>query len=333
MGHTGAVQIPSVQTGPHVWSANELLADPASWTHHLDEETISELEAAAVGDIHEELPNLDRLAATVTAGLLDGRGMIVVRGLAIDTYSEQTAERMLEVFGRRLGSLRPQNASGHLIGHVRDVGADVTDPNTRIYQTSERQTFHTDSCDVVGLLCLRTAMQGGESMLASSSTVYNQMLSRRPDLLARLFEPIATDRRGEIPSGMKPWFEIPVFSWHRQQLTAMYQRQYIDSAKRFPEAPTPDEEYTAALDLFDSIANEPAVHVTMDFEPGDMQFVHNHSLLHDRMSFVDWPEPERRRHLLRVWVAIDGDRELPDVFAQRYGSVTVGDRGGIIVRG
>ena len=331
MRHTGRVELAPKQTGQHVWKSRELLADPASWTHHLDAATVTALERAGSHAAGDDQGLIGQLAKTVTNALLNGRGVIVVRGLPVAGYSDADAERILGALGRRLGSLRPQNAAGDLIGHVRDVGADVTDPNTRIYQTNERQTFHTDSCDVVGLLCLRTAKSGGKSMLASSSAVYNEMLSRRPDLLARLFEPIATDRRGEIPSGMKPWFEIPVFSWHRELLTAIYQRQYIDSATRFASAPTPDDEFSEALDLFDSIANESDFHVTMDFEPGDIQFVHNHSLLHDRTGFVDWPELERRRHLLRLWVALEGDRELPEVFAQRYGSVTVGDRGGIVV--
>ena len=71
----------------------------------------------------------------------------------------------------------------------------------------------------------------------------------------------------------------------------------------------------------------------MEFQPGDVQLVHNHTILHDRTSFVDWPEAGRRRHLLRLWLAASGARPLPAAFAQRYGSLTVGDRGGIIVRG
>ena len=71
----------------------------------------------------------------------------------------------------------------------------------------------------------------------------------------------------------------------------------------------------------------------MEFKPGDVQLVHNHTMLHDRTGFVDWPEPDRRRHLLRLWLAASDARPLPEIFAQRYGTVAVGDRGGIIVRG
>ena len=215
-----------------------------------------------------------------------------------------------------------------LLGHVADTGADARDPSVRICQTDERQTFHVDSADVVGLLCLEPAAEGGLSLLASAATVYNTMLDRRPDLAALLFEPVATDRRGEIPAGQLPWYEIPVLSWFRGALSVMYQRQYIDSAQRFAEAPRLTRAQTDALDLFDRIADEPRIHLQMRLERGDMQFVHNHSLLHDRTGFVN--TPGARRHLLRLWLSVAGDRELPPVYAQRYGSITVGDRGGIV---
>ena len=85
-----------------------------------------------------------------------------------------------------------------------------------------------------------------------------------------------------------------------------------------------------ALDLFDELANDPELHFGMQLEPGDMQFVYNHSQLHDRTSFVDWPDPAHRRHLFRLWLSIEGDRELPPSFEERYGSIEVGNRGGII---
>ncbi len=190
---------------------------------------------------------------------------------------------------------------------MRDLGAKGSDSNVRIYQTSERQTFHTDSCDVVGLICMQQAKSGGESMLVSAVSIYNAFLDRRPDLLPCLFDPIATDRRGEIPEGMKPYFEIPVFTWHRGYLNVMYQRQYIDSAQRFPDAMRLTPDHVEALNLFDELANDPGLNLAMMLAPGDMQFVHNHTLLHDRTGFADWPEPERR-HLLRSWLSVPCDR-------------------------
>jgi len=207
----------------------------------------------------------------------------------------------------------------------------------RIYQTHERQTFHTDSCDVVGLLCLREARRGGDSLLVSALSIFNALHRSRPDLLARLLQPMPHDRRGEVPAGGQPYFMIPVFSWLPAQgadgLTVFYQRQYFDSAQRFVQAPRLTEKDIEALDAFDALANDPRLNLAMRLLPGDLQFVHNHNLLHDRTAFEDWPQPSPRRHLLRLWLACQGARELPPAFAARYGSLVVGERGGIVVPG
>jgi hypothetical protein len=293
-----------------------------------------DLDIASIAARDFPLPTLaPKLKARVRDEVLNGRGFLLIRGLPVERWSMREAATAYFGLGAHLGSARSQNGKGHVLGHVRDLGLDVQDPNVRIYQTNARQTFHTDSCDVVGLLCLKTAQSGGLSALVSSTTIFNEMRRRRPDLLKLLFEPIATDRRGEVPEGREPYFEIPVFTWHEGFLTAMYQRQYIDSAQRFPNAPRLTPAHVEALDLFDSLANDPELHMFMEFKPGDVQLVHNHTLLHDRTGFVDWREPERRRHLLRLWLASTDARPLPAIFAERYGTVTVGDRGGIVVHG
>ncbi|HEX6284967.1 MAG TPA: TauD/TfdA family dioxygenase, partial [Pyrinomonadaceae bacterium] len=191
----------------------------------------------------------------------------------------------------------------------------------------------TDSCDVVGLMCLQAAKSGGLSSLVSSNTIFNEMRRRRPDLLRVLLEPIETDRRGEVPEGAKPYFNIPVFNYHSGKISAIYQRQYIESARRFPEVAPLSPLQIEALDLFDELANDPKLTLTMELQPGDIQLVHNHTILHDRTAFEDYPEPERKRHLLRLWLAPSGARSLPDVFADRFGSTTPGDRGGASVKG
>jgi hypothetical protein len=275
------------------------------------------------------LPKMAARLRRVLDELLHGKGFMLWRGLPVADWGRRRCAIAFYGLGAHLGAARSQNAQGHVLGHVRDLGLSSTDPNVRIYQTHDRQTFHTDSADLVGLLCLRPARSGGLSALVSSTTLYNELNSRRPDLAAELFAPLATDRRGEVPPGAKPYFEIPVFSWYAGRLSAIYQRQYIDSAQRFADAPRLSARQREALDLLDQLANDPALHFTMALHPGDMQFVHNHVLLHDRTAFEDWPEPERRRHLLRLWLAPPNARPLPAVYAQRYGSVTAGERGGI----
>jgi len=338
------IELPPVQSGAAVWHGAQI-AKRDDWIVHLTTAQIAELEAAMrtvsarnldIAQLVRDafpLPTLDRWLDDLRRELLHGRGFVLVRGLPIERYSRREAATIFMGIGARLGRARSQNAKGHVLGHVCDLGLSSVDPNVRIYQTHERQTFHTDSCDVVGLLCLREAKYGGDSLLVSALTIFNEMRAARPDLLARLLTPMAHDRRGEVPEGQLPFFMIPVFNWHTNALTVFYQRQYFDSAQRFPEAPRLTRADIEALDLFDALANDPRLNLTMRLGPGDMQFVHNHTLLHDRTAFEDWPEPGRKRHLLRLWLACPGARELPPAFAARYGSIEIGARGGIVVPG
>ncbi|WP_377827807.1 TauD/TfdA family dioxygenase [Bradyrhizobium lupini] len=253
---SGKVDIPSA------WEGAEMKANPDRWLISLAAGEIAELEGAAetylgsnkkIAEITKEsfpLPYFGAHLEELKKRLLVGLGFEVIRGLPVAKYSQEFAATIFCGVGAHLGSARSQNAAGHILGHVRDTGADAKDPNTRIYQTSERQTFHTDSSDVVGLLCIREAMEGGDSLLVSTTTIYNEMFDRRPDLAALLFDPIATDRRGEVPENEKPYLEIPVLNWHAGFLTGFYQRQYIDSAQRFPDAPRLTPAHVEALDLF-----------------------------------------------------------------------------------
>ena len=336
--------LPHILTGPAAWLGADMANDEAAWLYHLSSDAISDLESAArhylslgrdVGEITAADFPLSAFAGHLKAlkeKLLHGNGIEVLRGLPVAQYSQEFAATVFCGIGAHLGSARSQTAAGHILGHVRDLGASSQDPNTRIYQTSERQTFHTDSADVVGLLCLREAKEGGRSLLVSAETIYNRMRALRPDLLEKLFDPIATDRRGEVPDGSLPWMTIPPLSWHEGRLTVFYQRQYIDSAQRFEGAMRLTPVHVQALDLFDALANDPELHFGMQLQPGDMQFVYNHSQLHDRTAFVDWLEPAKRRHLFRLWLSVAGDRPLPDCFKQRYGSIEIGKRGGIVTK-
>jgi hypothetical protein len=330
-------------SGPGVWYGGEL-AKRDDWIRDFSAEELAEIEAAVDGaagippdrlsPASFTLPRLGPVLREVLAELLEGRGFIMLRGLPVERMTREQQAIAYLGLGSWLGRFRSQNAKGHLLGHVKDLGLDITDPNVRYYQTSRALDYHTDSVDVVGLLCLKTAKQGGESYLASSMTVYNEILKKNPDLLPALFQPFPTDRRGEVPEGMKPWFDIPIFHWHAGKLSGIYVRQYIESAQRhFPEARRLTPEQIAAMDLIDELCNDPAIHLKMDFRPGDIQLLHNHQILHSRGDFVNWPEPERHRHLLRLWVAPREARALPEVFASRYGSVTPGARGGITVKG
>jgi hypothetical protein len=211
-------------------------------------------------------------------------------------------------------------------------GSSANNPNVRSYATSERQSFHIDRCDVVALLCLRRAKSGGQSAIVSSMTVHNVMAERRPDLLDRLYRPVPIDRRGEVPEGKGPFYEAPVFNPHDGYLSVLYSRLHIGSAQRFPEARRLTAEDVEALDMLAELAGDPELRLDMNFMPGDIQFLHNHTILHARTGYEDWPEVERKRHLLRLWLSPPNARPLPPVFAECYGDITVGNRGGIICK-
>ncbi|CAF3671955.1 unnamed protein product [Rotaria socialis] len=338
-------KLPLEQHLASTWYGSTLKCRENDWIVKLTSIDIAELEEAA-----ESLLNLQQNVASVTTEqfplptlgskllafreeLINGRGFFILRGLPIQNYDERKAGTIFYGLGCHLGLPRSQNAMGHMLGHVRDLGMKSSDMNVRIYQTNERQTFHTDSSDAVGLLCLKTAKVGGISLVVSASAIFNEMRAQRPDLLELLMQPIATDRRGEVPEGMLPYLLIPVFSFHEGYLTVFYQRQYIDSAQRFENAPRLTPEHVEALDMFDRIANDPKFRLSMKLEPGDLQFVYNHALLHDRTGFEDWDDPTKKRHLLRLWLSLPGDRPLPDVFASRFGTTEIGNRGGIFVCG
>ena len=343
---TVMIELPPEIRGPAAWYGPEVV-DRADWIEPLSADELSEVRAASerlaenerqidwrsLGRDDFPLPTLGRRLANILEEVLRGRGFVLLRGLPVERWGRRLSAIAFLGLGLHLGNLRSQNRHGHLLGHVRDAGLSSQDPNVRVYETSERQNYHTDSCDVVGLLCLHPARAGGLSSLVSSVTIFNEMRKRRPDLAMVLFERIDTDRRGEVPEGRNPFFSIPVLNWYAGLLSTIYNRNYIQSAQRFPDVPRLTPEQLAALDLFESLANDPALHFRMELQSGDIQLVHNHTLLHDRTAFEDWPEPERKRHLLRLWLAPTSARPLPPVFAERYGSTVPGDRGGIVVPG
>jgi hypothetical protein len=326
--------------GPSSWIGAELARHPEQWIYTLSPAEIREIEdavakvrgrdLAGLSVVDFALPKLGPVLDDMREEVLDGRGFVLIRGLPVEGKPIGDSALAYWAIGTHFGNPRSQNAMGHLLGHVRDLGLATTDPNVRTYQTTERQHFHTDSCDIVALLCLKTARSGGLSSIVSSMAIYNEMAKRRPHLLERLFQPFATDRRGEVPVGEKPYFDMPVYNEYEGYLSAIYSGTYIRSAQRFLEVPRLTEEDVEALEMFDDLANDKELRLDMELRPGDMQFLHNHTCLHDRTAFVDWPEPERKRHLLRLWLASPGARPLPAVFAARYGSTTIGDRGGII---
>lgn len=338
---------PGEISGPSVWYGPDMAGRADEWVRPFTAGELAEIDAALRGvkarklgllDMTREdfpLPTLAPVFDTIRQEILRGRGFKLLRGIPVDRYTIDESATVYFGIGLHFGVLLMQNAKGHMLGHVKDIGRHEFDPSARIYQTRARQTFHTDTADIVSLLCLHPAMKGGESAIVSADTLHNEVRRRRPDLLPLLFRPFATDWRGEAPRGGHGHYDVPVFSWFAGRLYCRYARRYIDSARRFDDvAPLADAE-VAALDLFDALADDPSIHLRMEFRAGDIQLLHNHQLLHDRTEYEDWPEPGRKRHLLRLWINCPDALPLPATLLPRFYTAEVGSprRGGLRVPG
>jgi hypothetical protein len=330
---------------PAAWYRADLERD-RSWIHTLAPAEIAELDAALrvckarcenlldIGPDTFPLPTLAARLHAIRDEIMQGRGIAVLRGIPVERYAREEVARIYLGIGRQLGTLRSQNADGHVLGHVCDIGHDHHhNAYQRGYAAAGPLGFHTDSVDIVGLMCLQTAKQGGDSKVVSSVTVHNEIWKRRPDLAPLMFEPVYRDRRGEIPEGKKPWWVMAVYQWHDGNLFSHYSSVYIRSAQRFREAARLTDEQFALFELMEAIAEERALHLTMPFAAGDIQFTNNHHIFHGREAYEDWPEPDQRRHLLRIWSSPPQGPALPPAYAARYGDIGIGNRGGIVVPG
>jgi len=320
---------PRTYDHPSVWRGPDM-ATRDDWIVRLDDEDLAEIDSAlasvkaagigipALGREDFHVPRVARKMAAIREALEDGRGFALLRGLPMHRYARAEAALVYWGLGAQLGPAFAQNAQGEMLGHVRDLGVDwKTDVRVRGYQTHAHLPFHNDSTDVVGLLCLQQAKSGGTSRIVSSTAVHNAFVERRPDLWAVMNEPFCVDRRGEESAGQKPWYTTPCFTRFEGRLYVRYNRTFIESAQRLTEVPRLSDAQREALDLMDSLCNDPAFYLDMQFEPGDMQFLCNYTVLHSRSDYEDWPEPDRKRHLLRLWLRTPGFARLPPAFADR----------------
>ncbi len=331
--------------GPAAWYGSRM-AESSDWVYRLSAADLREIDSAVttvqrrgialanVTPVDFPLPELGSVLTNLRDQVVTGRGFALIRGLPIDGVPMEHIALSYWGIGSYFGLPVSQNAKGHVLGHVKDIGHDPANPEHRIYATSARHRYHTDSCDVVGLLCVRPAKSGGRSSLVSSVTVHNEMLKTRPDLVSVLAQPFCYDRKGEIPAGKKAYYWMPIFNNYAGHLTTIYARDFIEAAQRFQEVPRLSEAQIEAMDHLDRMAANIDLRLDMDLRPGDIQLLHNHQILHARTAYEDYAEPERKRHLLRLWLAPPNGRPLPPVFEERYGQIEVGTRrGGITVPG
>lgn len=305
---------------PAGWKGSEL-ARREGWREALTDEEVAELDRALdtaratgkpMGALTKEdfpLPTLCKKIDRWRDEVRSGRGFQVLRGVPVARWPQSDAELFFWCFGQHFGIPGAQNPQADLLGHVRDTGESPDE--VRHYRTSVNINFHCDAADVVGLLCLAKAKRGGQSRIVSSVSVYNELLLRRPDLVDRLYEPFMMDTKGE---GGVRYLPVRPCRFDAGRLRTFYHTDYFRSAVGFEGESMLSPEDRTVLDLYNEIADSPDMYLDMDLEPGDMQLLSNHTVLHARTDYEDYPEPERKRHLLRLWISLPSRSPLSTRF-------------------
>jgi hypothetical protein len=331
------------------WNGKELERSGA-WVRRLGARELGEIDAAL--ERVRRMPYLEiakrdfPLAATadllaeIGQELEDGLGMVRLTGIPVERYGEEDLRRVFWGLCAHLGTAMYQNARGEIMGEVRD---ETQLPNPSYVATKEgrvkssraraRSTgplrFHTDRCDVIALLCARNAKAGGVSKLASSVTIFNEILRRRPDLAELLLQDFWRSRpEDEDGHYQGPVFALPVFGIRDGKLTSQYSRTYVEQAQEFPDVPRLSAAQIEALDLLAEIAEEVCLHAP--FTPGDLQLLNNHVVYHGRTAYEDDAVAGADRFLLRLWLSVPNSRPLPTGFECFWGATARGAiRGGV----
>jgi len=330
---------------PSNWKGCDIRSSQV-WHTYITPKQIEEIRIAAISTVNQgleiaeitqtnfPLPTFGFELKRIYDDVVHGRGFAMLHNMPVADLSREEAIRAYVGVGSWLGEPVSQNRKGHIIGHVKDIGLDPTNKQNRIYGTSARQPYHTDSADIVSLLCLKPCKSGGIFSLSSTTAIYNEMVRVRPDLVAVLEQPFVFDRKGEIPEGKQATYEMPLFHRYKGRLLAIHDRNFIDAALERPDVAPLTEIQIEALDMFDEIAAREDFYVDLEWKTGDMAFVHNHTNVHARTDYEDFEELEQRRHNLRLWLSTKHGFELPPVFEERYGPIEPGKkRGGIMVPG
>ena len=338
-------------SGPEAWLGRDMAAS-TEWIRPVSASAAAELDAALRGVQRRglswpkfgrddfPLPTFSRELGAALEELENGRGFVLLRGIPVDRYSAAELKDLSWGLGAHLGWQRHQNALGELIGEVRDENrryGEVKEPSMdptlgRSSRNKARSAgplrFHTDRCDVVTLLTVRQARQGGLSKIVSAVSVSNAIRARRPDLHALLCQDYWRSRQGEEAGGEKKVFPMPIFCLHEGKFTTQYSRTFVEAAQKLPEVPRMTPAHDEALDLHAEVCEE--LCFTMDFQPGDLQLLNNHVTYHGRTHYEDADGADRDRLLLRLWVAPPNSRPLPPSYLPIWGTTEPGvPRGGI----
>jgi hypothetical protein len=264
------------------------------------------------------MPEIEKDLLDLRHELMEGRGLLLVRGWPIGEMSDEELALAYWAMGTYFGRGVSQSPMGDRLGYVTDVSKPGT--QERGYRSAKELNLHTDSDDIVGLLCIRQAQSGGQSRLASSIAIYNEIAATRPDLLKPLFEGYIYHWFGEQPpdQGVVTSYPVPIFGRKDGYLSCIFLREFIQMAVEETGVALTDEQ-AEALTLFGDIAEREDIQFRFHLEPGWASFINNYTTLHSRTAFVDWEDLEKRRMLLRLWLKAEPARPLVENQRRYYG--------------
>ena len=333
-------------TGPSAWKAADFLND-TSWIFQLSPAHLAELKRAShalkargIGPLEFTkadfpLPTLGPALAELLQEIEYGRGFVLLRGLNVPDYDLDTLKVLYWGLGTHLGQIISQNSFGELLGVVTDMeGGKYADGGyyevgVRGHRTNAHLEPHSDSSDVVGLMCVRPAKVGGYSRVCSSMAIYNEILATHPEFIAPLTEGFHFDLIGKGKTAAEiSNSRIPVYSYFAGLLSCRFNKRQIELGAEKSGIPLTKLQQDA-IDCVRALSVREDFLLHMDFQPGDIQLLNNHMTLHSRTGYEDYAEPEKRRLLLRLWLNIPNGRPLAPAYADRLNS---GGRGGVTKR-
>lgn len=254
--------------------------------------------------------------------IVNGKGFLLFKGFPVERWGNHKCAVAYMGLGTYLGYFVSQNGLGHVLGHVKDTGADASQiDKVRIYRTAARQFFHADDSDIVGLLCIARSLEGGESDIVSSHHVWNYLQEHHPDVAETLTQPIwYFDRKGEVSAGQEPYTRQPIFYKEtgpegESRVYCKWDPYFVRSLSRFSDAgviPPLSAAQEKAATVLEETCMKLSLHMIL--EVGDIQFLSNAHVLHSRTAYKDYPPPAPRRHLMRLWLATpetEGGWKLP----------------------
>jgi alpha-ketoglutarate-dependent taurine dioxygenase len=312
--------IPPEVQDQRAWARDTISS--VDWLVPFPEAAVGELEEAVrrlrrdplplllLSPAHFSLGTCADVMVTVSRKLRQGVGLAVIDRIPVEHFSADENRAIYWLLGCLLGRPVAQKWDGTMIYDVRDTGKAL-EYGVRRSVTNLELLFHTDAPwlslppELVGLLCLSPAREGGVSRFLSLVTVHNELKRRRPDLLPRLYRPFPWDRQAEhAPHDDRVAWQ-PVFHLDRGDLVARYNDALIASAEGLSGTPL-DTEGREALAAMRAIADSPELWVEFPIEKGQIQYLNNRHFAHSRTAFQDAPEPHLRRHLIRLWNRDEG---------------------------